>query len=244
MLKKAHRKWNELSDDQRLRKDDPKKKTKDVHRMEDQYPDDGLVLSVYSRDLNRNVKPSNWKANAWNSDFAWFRRSEARKLLPERLEQGQEHRVPKKIVHRLARFHLIDNVRGQTRPYPSEAVRKARLTSRVLDTDGSRVTIRFTGTTKTRLTGTWSVCGFDDRNQPKERERGYHANLRGKAVYNRTSEAFETFELLAAGRRWGGTQYNGRCKDLEPAPMGVYFTFAENTSEQKVAPAFFWKYQW
>ena len=67
-----------------------------------------------------------------------------------------------------------------------------------------------------------------------------HPKLVGRARYDIESSRFTHFELVALGTRWGGTQYNGRADDLDPAPMGVAFTISK--SKLRVAPASIWKY--
>lgn len=247
MFVDALKKWQSMSDDERLLTPEQAKSelNADVHRPEDRYPENGLVLKAFSRDLPRkNPGASGWKADAWNMDQAWFKEKEARSFVPERIEQGQTRQVPEKLIHRLARFHLVDNIRGQTRPFPSSAVRKARLTSTVMSVEAESVSLKLKGMTRTRHTGKWPVCGADAENDAKQRERGFHAQLLGHATYNRKTNRFETFELMASGMRWGGTQYNGRCNDLEPSPLGIYFTKASDRPANRVAPAFIGKYQW
>jgi hypothetical protein len=70
-------------------------------------------------------------------------------------------------------------------------------------------------------------------------KRGYEARLLGRATYDVAKERFLTFELVAVGTRWGGTQFNVRRDDLDPAPMGVLFTLAGDSPWERVAPAFF-----
>ena len=75
-------------------------------------------------------------------------------------------------------------------------------------------------------------------------ERGYDAALLGGAWFDRESGRFTRFELIAAGRRWGGTQYNGRGDDLGLAGMGVLLTLAEDSPADRVPPAFLQLYGW
>ena len=70
-------------------------------------------------------------ADAWNQDFAWFTKDEARQFLARKIEPGRTRKVPRTLVERLARFHFLDNVRGQTPPFPA-------LRDRGRDTDQPR----------------------------------------------------------------------------------------------------------
>jgi hypothetical protein len=44
--------------------------------------------------------------------------------------------------------------------------------------------------------------------------------------------------MVAIGSRWGGTRYNGRRRDADPAPIGILFSLADDTPCERVAPAF------
>jgi hypothetical protein len=85
MLRQALAKWEALSRAERLLPEEPDPTAADARRGERLYPADGLVLRVNSRDLPRAGQGAEveWTARAWNQDFAWFTREEARQLLPE-----------------------------------------------------------------------------------------------------------------------------------------------------------------
>jgi hypothetical protein len=212
-----------------------------VRRWEDQFPEDGLVLRVTSRDLPGQRTPRGWHAYAWNTDFAWFRRQEARDFLPASGKVGTLHKVPDHLVDRIVRFHLIDNVRGQTTPHETGSVQKAELTAEVLKVDGDLVSLRLKGESLVSSRGRWPVGGFRDNRDPDEHELGMEMKLLGSAVYDFRSRRFVAFELVALGTRWGGTQFNSRTRDLERSPIGIALTLSQ---EERVAPAFIWRYGW
>jgi hypothetical protein len=70
------------------------------------YPEDGLVLKVYARDLPRenDTRPDDWRRAAINYDHAWFSREEARSLVPKEPSVGSRYPAPPAFVRRLARF--------------------------------------------------------------------------------------------------------------------------------------------
>jgi hypothetical protein len=70
------------------------------------------------------------------------------------------------------------------------------------------------------------------------REHGLAMRLLGKATFDLAKGRFLTFELVAVGSRWGGTQLNGRRGDLDAAPIGILFTLAAGSPCERVAPAF------
>jgi hypothetical protein len=49
---------------------------------------------------------------------------------------------------------------------------------------------------------------------------------------------------VAVGTRWGGTQYNGRGRDLAPAPFGAVLSLAGESRAERVAPEHFRGYGW
>ena len=242
MLETALAKWRTIPGKRRYLATPPAAGAGRAMRGEGRYPAGGLVLAVYSRDLPRKKRPDDWRARAWNRDYAWFRRIEARAFLPEEIARGATHTVPEALVARIARFHLVDNVRGQTLPYRASDVKEARLETQVVAVRGTRVEIRMTGRTRTWVEGRWHVGGM--RSQPVEAKRGFLANLAGRAVFDKKTGRFVAFELVAAGTRTGGTRYNARHDDLGPAPMGVALVLAGESPAERVAPAFFWSYGW
>jgi hypothetical protein len=219
-------------------------------RGQKQYPRAGLVLRLFCRDLPGGPPQHPAFKKAWNSDFAWFRKEEALALLPPELTPGSKQAVRRDLVERLARFHLIDAVRGSGAPYPKEAVEEARLTAEVVAVTGDRVSLRFDGRTRTSQTGkffTQDTIGTAWKAPPVQ-SRGYDAKLLGRAVYDRKGQQFVSFELLAAGDRWGATSENGRVADgevcLRPAPMGVFFELAGSSLAERVPPVHLGGYGW
>jgi hypothetical protein len=213
-------------------------------RNEDFYPSDGLVLRMTTRDLPRPELPRDWRATAWNQDFAWFRKEEVRSMLPDKIEAGQSKEVPTPLVERLARYHLVDIVRGQSLHYPPNAVREAKMTVTVQKVQNGIAEVAVTGRTKTHHGGRWAVAGYKDLNQPSEQTRGVETQILGKGQYNIAAGRFLKLDLVALGTRFGGTAYNARGDDLAASPIGFLFSVAGNTPPERVAPAAFWDYGW
>ncbi len=241
MLTKALARWNELSHDERT---SATAATKPVSRWEDKYPTGGLVLHVFTRDVERPLRFDDWRAKAWNQDFAWFTKDEARALAPARLEVGESAAWPSKSSERLARCHLVDDVRGQVPAFSKDAIEKAEFTSTVTAVGDGRATLAIRGATRTEQRGRWAIHDFKDGQDPAEQTRGFEAELVGRAVLDVASSRFVEFELVAVGSRWGATQFNGRSDDPGPAPMGVFFALAGDRPEEHVAPASIWEYGW
>jgi hypothetical protein len=243
-LREAVKKWEELKAESVAAPKGARLDPGELRRDELFYPEDGLVLTVNTRDLPRAEPQRGRWTNSWNQDFAWFTKSEAERFVPDEAEVGREVVVPEDLVARLARLHFVDNVRGQTSSFPGRAVREARLTSIVTGVDGDVVTLRLEGRTKTELEGRWSIRGYRDMNAPSPQNRGVELKLLGNAGYDRKAGRFVHFEVVAVGDRWGGTQYNGRGNDLARAPFGVALTLAGRTHAERVAPEHFNAYGW
>jgi hypothetical protein len=208
------------------------------------FPEGGLVLKVNTRDLPRNPPQQGRWANAWNQDFAWFTKEEAGRFLHGEIECGRTHEVPRPLVERLARFHSLDNVHGQTSPFPVRAIEVATLTSRVTAVDGDEGSLRMEGRTKAVQKGDWSIRGYRDMRRPSSQEHGLEMKLLGSARFDRKQGCFVDFEAVAVGTRWGGTQYNGRGNDLAPTPFGAVLSLGGESWAERVAPEQFHGYRW
>lgn len=247
MMEEGLARWNALPHEERLLDtNDPEGLFANLRRAERFYPEDGLVLRVNSRDLPRDFDDAGeqgWVARAWNQEYAWFTRAEARQFLPSAPETGQSHDLPTPLMRRLVRCHLIDNVRGETSPFDEKDIEKARLSVHVTDRQLDLVSLRLEGESRTVAEGSWKIRGLGD-NTPTPQTRGYDARLEGTARYDLQREAFTAFDLVAVGSRWGGTQFNVRADDLSPAPLGIAFTLAGRGPSERVAPALFSAYGW
>lgn len=234
MLKEALAKWQKLPREQRLPAKAPAKNPAGRSRAEQNYPADGLVLSVNLRDLPRkemskDAKTYQW---TWNQDYAWYTKDQAGGWVPATFAKDAKHQVPDAIVRRLARVTFIDNVRSITPPFNENEVEKAHLTATVIAVDGDVATLRYEGETRTSASGTWAV----GQEPASKQTRGFDAKLLGKATYNMKEGKFTSFALVVLGTRWGGTVYNVRTDDLAPAPMGITLTLAGSTPAERVAP--------
>jgi hypothetical protein len=243
MLAQALERWEDLAPEERRMTADARAPVK---RLEDRYPEDGLVLRIFARDLGREraAERADWRSRAWNQDYAWFRKEEARAFLPLEPERGSERDLPPLLADRIVRLQLLDDVRGQTRALPPEAVERARITAKVVGREDDLVKLELEGEARLSWQGRWPVDGWNDRDEPAPQSRGFEGKLLGRATYDLAAERFTAFELVATGTRWGGTQYNGRADDLEPAPIGFALVLAGRSPAERVAPAQLWSYGW
>lgn len=225
-LEEALEAWEKLSREERL----PKEALAAGGRAEDAYPEDGLALRVFTRDLPREDPPEGWRAKAWNIDHLWLSAEEAAALAKGAL--------PERAAQRVAFLHGRDNARGQSRPYPAKSVKDASLTARVIGKDGDLVQLELRGAIHVVEAGTWPI---NDRfDQPALHERSFKGTLFGRATWD--GSRFTAFSLACAGERRGATQYNERADDPGPAGLGMVFELAPK--EDRVAPSWFHRYGW
>ncbi len=234
--------WEALDDAERFGAPDPERPK--VRRLEDLYPEGGLVLRVTTRDLPRGDGEDARRRSYWNQDLLWLRPAEARVLVPAKDEPGASQAWPEALAARLVRFHMVDVVRGQSPAFWPQSVEKAEIISRVEAASGDRVVLAIEGSARVRQKGTWAVAGFRDRERPSEQELRCDADLIGRATFDRKAGRFVSFVLVAKAMRAGATQFNNRARDPGPAPMGVSFTLAGDGPADRVAPAGIYQYGW
>jgi len=188
-----------------------------------EYPEGGLILKSYVRDLPRESGEIDSKMNL---DYVWLTKVEASSLIPEATQVEQSYPVPWPIVRRLARFHLVDTVRGESPRWRSEDVKKAEMTLTVEGVTAEHLKLRLEGAVLNEAPPSLDVNPFSGTtiDQP----RGLDLRLLGYLTYDSVQGSFETFDVIAVGSRWGATTYNGRSDDLGPAPVGFAFEIAGN----------------
>lgn len=240
IMRKSLAKWNALSEQERMSEGKTEmvldSKSSGIGSQE-HYPKGGLILRCSYRDLPRNG--SHPMADRRNEDFAWFRKEEARQFLPNVPKVGESHEIPSMLARRLARFHLVDRVRGGIAPFADEDVKQAQIKVTISKVQGGVVSLDLKGETHTSVEGRWSVNGSQN---PTLQKRGCDVQLLGKATYNLRTKEFVTFKMVAVGTRWGGTEYNLRQDDLDTAPIGIAFTLAGKGRLERFQPEHLWAY--
>lgn len=240
-LEEALVRWHEMPESKRVIDAAAKAGSALVVRSEDQYPREGLVLEVHSRDLPRENQVQDWRGQARNRDHAWFRKEEARQFLGSKFKIGDMHQVPEALVERLVRLHLIDNVRGESPPYPPQAIKAATLSTEVIAIEGTVVTIGIAGEVRLEQRGEWHT---GKGNGIQATSRGYQGIFLGNARFDTEKMIFDRFEMLSIGDRWGATRYNARGDDLAGGPIGFLFLLAGIGVEDRVPPAYLREYRW
>jgi hypothetical protein len=188
-------------------------------------PRGGLVLRSYTRILEREDKGTFAKGKCGFTggdrparDHVWLTKDEAQSLIPADVRKGQVIPMPASITRRLARFHLLDNTRGEPSAWRAGDVRRAKLTWTVTAVSDSGVTMELTGT----------ALLSNDAN-PDKASRGYDVALRGVLRFDRTKKAITRLNLLALGDHWGRSTFTPGARPGR-TPLGIAFELVTGTA--------------
>ena len=197
--------------DSALKKYDPKEEVPAIaegpkdERFLYEPPAGGLVVTVTCKVLSGYGEPKGRDQAAYQSalglDHLWLRKDEA-----EALAKGE---LPESVKIRIARFHLIDNTRGEPPFWKAEDLKKVELTLR----DG-------------RLSGTVQL-------ENAKGDRGYNAQLLG--IVESKEGKVTRFDLVARGDFWGEGSFT-RGAPKGKFPFAVAFTLSAGKDESDHAP--------
>jgi hypothetical protein len=231
VIKSSLEKWKKLPREKRLRPGALDPKGASQRRERRSYPEDGLVLELFSRDLPEWKTGADVHEHPWNQDHVWFTRSEAATLVPEKPEVGARATADA-LGKRLAMLHFIDVTHGlrfgEPPIYEPEDELAANIQSTVESVDGPRVKLRLEGTTHAR-----------SKRAPAS--RGVDTQLLGQATWDREQKRFVDFELVALGTRWGANwlgDRNDRADEQGPQPIGYALSLAGTTPHDRVPPEY------
>jgi len=204
------------------------------HRWEDSYPSDGLALERFARDVNGPATDA--PSRPVNQDAVWFAAGELPGFVPSSGNVGAVRDVAPGLIERLTRFAFVDNVRGQTLPFSSKAVRVAELKSEVTAVNEKVWTLRLWGRTTAETDGSDPGEAYWKSNRAWP--RSLSTNIIGEARWDATRERFLSFELVAIGARKGRTTFNGRHREQNAAPHGIGFFLKIAPRDHRVAPTY------
>lgn len=233
-IEEGWRRWQELGSADRVLAD--ASRVRPEHRWEQSCPPDGLVLTSLNRDLPA-IASQGGADRRWNRDHVWFDRAEAREWLGPTMALGEVHSLPRALVERLTRFHLVDNVRGQVGPFATEELALAEITTEVVKRDAAGVWLVIRGKTRADSDGVWKMGENDWRHFP-QRPRGIETELLGTACFDPNAGAFRELNFVAVGQSWGAVGLNGRRETGVRFPLGFVFELVEADRVPTVAPAF------
>ena len=149
-----------------------------------------------------------------NRDHLWISQEEVAALAAGQAG-GKTFPVPPTLARRIARFHLVDNVRGEPDMWTSPQVHSLELTARPsgagLDLGGAFVMKTENG------------------------DRGFEGTFEGRLTFDAKAARLTSFQAIAQGTAWGASTY---CPDPPKGrfPVVVAFIDAEDAMSRKVAP--------
>jgi len=159
-------------------------------------PSGVAVLDVVSKVLGGYGEPSNYRERILQSshgrDHCWIRQDEVASL--------SEEIVPDSLLNRMARFHLVDNTRGEPPMWRADQIRTA-------------VAMLHDG----RLDGSVRI-------ETARGRRGYEASLLG--LVDIEDGELTQFDVVAHGRAWGRGYYNAGAPRGK-YPLAVRFTMSQ-----------------
>jgi hypothetical protein len=159
-------------------------------------PKGGLSLRVHSKILSGYQQQEGWRkvfVESVGRDNCWLTADEQRQLAETIVDGGS---VSPKIAQRIARFHLIDNTRGEPPRWKIEEIKRLELS--VVD-----------GVIKGRV-----------ELETADGKRGFQADILGKATAN--VGTVSRFDFIAKGKFWGNGPYTGHGPEGE-FPLVVAF---------------------
>ncbi len=165
-------------------------------RFNPRPPEGGLIVRVRAKVMGGYEETTDpWRQifqSAVSRDNLWITAEEHQALV-----RGD---VPERLQRRIARFHLIDNTRGEPPMWRDEEIR--------------HISLKISGG---KLTG--NVVLKTDRG-----DRGYEAEFRGDVTIE--NQKVTGFDVVALGDFWGAGPYTGGAPKGK-FPLAVSFTLAD-----------------
>ena len=174
-------------------------------RYNPQPPKGGLVVRVTSKILGGYEEPENeWRRifqTSLGRDNLWIRADEHAALA-----KGQ---LPKSLLKRLARYHLVDNTRGEPPMWRENEIQK--LEGKITN-DQLRAAVQL---------------------RTAKGDRGYDAQLLGKVETK--NGKIPRLDLVASGQFWGEGSYT-RNAPKGKFPLAIAFTLADGKDAADTVP--------
>jgi hypothetical protein len=219
LLLLALKEWDKLPPERRLpgaiKVEDPEKSDARYAR---QPPPGGLVVAVYSRILEADAKGIWCKGSCPTKggdlparDHLWLTKEDCQALIPRDPKKGDIFPLPASLAERLARFHLIDNTRGEPPMWKHDEIRENRLTLTVEEASPGEVSLK--------LEGTVLLASKADVSQA---DRGFDVRILGQIHYDAVKKGIDRFDLVALGEHWGQGAYTAGARPGR-TPLGIVF---------------------
>jgi hypothetical protein len=224
--------WKKLPESERrpgaVTVDEPGQRDLDYARP---APEGGLILNVFTRALDStgegNFADAVCKTGAGDEaarDHLWLTQKEWRSLVPKEPRVGDSFPVPRQILERIVRFHLVDNTRGEPNHWTPEEIRSASMSLMVESVSTDQVKLRLDG----------SVLLSTSKDLDKA-ARGFDANLLGYLAFDRKALACTRFDVIALGNHWGEGTYTGGARPGR-TPLGIAFELTKGNVPANLVP--------
>jgi hypothetical protein len=232
VLKRALVAWKKLPEAQRkpgaMQVEDPARLDRRYTRK---LPPGAVVVKVYTRILDRDSRGAFCKGTCETlggdkaaRDHLWLTAADLKALVPADARVGDKFPLPPAIAERIARFHLIDNTRGEPPMWKKQEIRRNDLTLTVTEATDKRVQLRLEGTTL--------VASDADVDKAV---RGFDARLLGSLGYDRSRQALDRFDVVAVGDCWGEGTFTRNARKGR-MPLGVAFELAGGDAAAALVP--------
>ena len=156
--------------------------------------------------------------------------------MPRDPQVGQRYQFPRPLALRLARFHLVDNVRGQTLPFAVQEVSEATFEVRVESVKHGMALLSIEG--RTRCWADAWLLGDNYWKPARTWPHGVEVRVLGEMSFDLASGTCTHFESVGVGLRWGRTVNNGRHGQPEPSPFGIVLRMVPEIGAHHIAPTF------
>ncbi|MEX2185420.1 MAG: hypothetical protein WD875_01445 [Pirellulales bacterium] len=197
-------------------------------------PDRAIAIRVFARVLERDAdgKCTTCTAAAGKPNYGllssldhlWIMPDEWRALAPRGAKVGDTFAMPAAVAQRIARFHLLDNTRGEPAMWRNEEVRKNAMTLTVVEATAAALKLRLDG----------EVLLSTDADGEKAK-RGYDARLLGHIEIDRAKPAVKRFDIVALGNHWGDSTYTRGARPGR-TPFGIAFELADGKQAADAVP--------
>lgn len=194
-------------------------------------PKDGLILNVFTRILDRSGEREFCQGvckvvggDKAARDHLWLTAEEWKWLIPPKAKIGDEIPVPTPLVYRLARFHLVDNTRGEPPFWGRADVRRYSLKLRVTHLSEQHLALHLDGAILL------ATAADVDRS-----DRGFEARIVGIIRFDVQKKQIDRFDVVAVGEHWGEGPFTRNARPGR-TPLGVAFELARGSSSADRVP--------
>jgi hypothetical protein len=192
-------------------------------------PKGAQVFEVFTRLLEKTddgYKQAECKVGKGDQpgrDHFWLTKQELADLADPNSKPGSTKKLPKFVERRIARFHLLDNVRGEPPMWDDKEVRNLEITLKCKKVDAEKIV--------------WAIEGEALMHTNRD-DRGCNVKLGGEWTIDRSKKRVIAGDLVAFGEHWGESPLT-RGAPPGKTPIGIVFTLPKDEKlAEQVPPQF------